>query len=270
MVVSAEGTPVVLAAVSHPDDIEFHLAGTLLLLKNAGCSIHMWNLANGSLGSMTHAPEEIARIRADEARSAADLAGATWHPPLFNDLEVFYDKPSLARVASVVRAISPDIILTHAPQDYMEDHQNVCRLVVTAAFARSMPHFATTPPQAPYQKSVRIYHAPPHGLHDALGNLFQPDLLVDIASVLPLKEQMLAAHHSQKDWLEASQGFDAYISEMKDLGRRQAERVGGLAYAEGWRRHSHLGFCAPDFDPLSALLGSFVQQLNHTTPQSHV
>ena len=37
---------VVLAAAAHPDDIEFMMAGTLLLLKRAGAEIHMWNLAN--------------------------------------------------------------------------------------------------------------------------------------------------------------------------------------------------------------------------------
>jgi len=26
-------------------------------------------------------------------------------------------------------------------------------------------------------------------------------------------------------------------------------------FAEGWRRHSHMGFCAPDADPLRAALG---------------
>lgn len=265
-----EDKPVVLAAVAHPDDIEFNLAGTLLLLKEAGCEIHMWNLLTGSLGSMVHTPEEIAQIRAGEAAEAAALAGATWHKPVFNDLEIFYDKPSLARVSAVIREIGPEIILTHAPQDYMEDHQNVCRLVVTAAFSRGMPHFVTEPLRPPVAKPVRIYHAPPHGLRDGLGNLFQSDFLVDISSVLPIKEKMLACHRSQKDWLEASQGLGAYISEMTDLGRRQAEQGACLQFAEGWRRHSHLGFCAPDYDPLTAQLGNLVQTLNHNTPNTHV
>jgi LmbE family N-acetylglucosaminyl deacetylase len=41
----------VLAAAAHPDDIEFMMAGTLLRLKDAGCEIHLWNLANGCCGS---------------------------------------------------------------------------------------------------------------------------------------------------------------------------------------------------------------------------
>lgn len=246
--------PVVLAAACHPDDIEFMMAGTLLLLREAGCEIHMWNLANGCLGSATSSPEEVSRLRWQEAKDSAAIAGATIHPPLFNDLEIFYDKGSLARTAAVVRSISPQIILTHSPEDYMEDHQNVCRLLVTAAFSRGMPHFATEPPEPSYDAPVRLYHAAPHGLHDSLERPFQPSFLVDVSSVIGRKEQMLISHRSQKDWLEASQGMNAYNAEMVNMGRAMAAFSTDLTIAEGWRRHSHLGFCPADFDPLPQLL----------------
>src|SRR4051794_25328666 len=97
----------VLAAATHPDDIEFCFAGTLLLLKEAGCKIHMWNLANGCCGSVRHNREEAARIRLQEAEASATLAGALYHPPLFDDLDIFYDKPSLAKVSAVIRSIQP-------------------------------------------------------------------------------------------------------------------------------------------------------------------
>ena len=98
--------PVVLAAVAHPDDIEFMMAGTLLLLQQAGAEIHLWNLANGCYGSVRHRKQEIIRLRAAEARAAARLAGATIHPALFDDLGIFYDAVSLARVAAVVHRAS--------------------------------------------------------------------------------------------------------------------------------------------------------------------
>ena len=43
----------VLAIVAHPDDIEFVMAGTLLLLAERGWNTHYFNIANGCLGSMT-------------------------------------------------------------------------------------------------------------------------------------------------------------------------------------------------------------------------
>ncbi len=253
--------PVVLAAACHPDDIEFTMAGTLLHLRNVGCEIHMWNLANGCLGSMTHEPGELSRLRWQESQESAAVAGAAVHPPLFNDMEIFYDKASLAQVAATLRNIKPEIILTHSPEDYMEDHQNVCRLVLSAAFGRAMPHLATTPPTAPYQAAVRIYHAAPHGLCDGLRRPFQPDFLVDIAPVLPTKQKMLACHRSQQQWLDASQGMNAYLDEMVAMGRTMAGRGEGIEVAEGWIRHSHLGYCSEDYDPLPHLLAetNFVQ-----------
>lgn len=251
--------PIVLAAACHPDDIEFTMAGTLLLLREAGCEIHMWNLANGCLGSMATTPEETAQIRWREAQDSAALAGATAHPPLFNDLEIFYDKPSLAQTAAVLRTIRPQIILTHPPSDYMEDHQNVCRLIVTAAFSREMPHFPTEPIVAPYEAPVRIYHAAPHGLKDGLGNPFRPDVLVDISSVIERKQQMLACHRSQKDWLEISQGMGAYTAEVVRMGLEMGRLLPSGAAAEGWRRHAEIGFCSPHFDPLPSLLKDLAQ-----------
>jgi LmbE family N-acetylglucosaminyl deacetylase len=82
---------VVLAAVAHPDDIEFVMAGTLLRFKAAGAEIHMWNLANGSCGTATHTQEEIVRMRWQEAQDAARVAGATAHEPICDDLGIFYD-----------------------------------------------------------------------------------------------------------------------------------------------------------------------------------
>ena len=48
--------PVVLAAVAHPDDIEFTMAGTLLRLRDRGWQIHYMNIANGSCGTAVPTP----------------------------------------------------------------------------------------------------------------------------------------------------------------------------------------------------------------------
>lgn len=251
--------PVVLAAVAHPDDLEFLFCGTLLRLRDAGCAIHMWNLADGSCGTVNHSRDEIIRIRAAEAARSAALAGATLHPPVFADMAVFYNQPSLATVAAVVRTVRPQVILTHSADDYMEDHQNVCRLITSAAFSRAMPNFSPEPPRPPYADPVRLYHAPPHGLQNGLGERFRPDFLVDIAAVMETKRRQLACHESQFAWLDDSQGMEAPVREMEALCRALAGEGHGLEYAEGWRRHSHSGFCPPDFDPVAALLADFIQ-----------
>jgi len=247
-----------LAIVAHPDDVEFMMAGTLLLLKDAGVDIHVWNLCNGCYGSMVHSYDDIKRIRWAEAQAAAASVGAGILPPFADDLTLFYDAPSIARVAAGIRQVRPDIILTHPPLDYMEDHMNACRLTVSAAFTREMPNYTTMPPEPPYPGSTVIYHAMPAGLKTGLREPVVAEMYVDVSPVLARKRAMLAKHESQKEWLDATQGMDSYLDSMEDISRRMGALSGAFESAEGWRRHLHLGFAAEDADPMGDLLGARV------------
>jgi LmbE family N-acetylglucosaminyl deacetylase len=140
----------------------------------------------------------------------------------------------------------------------MEDHMNACRLVLTAAFARGMPNYPTQPPRAPTEQPVTIYHAQPHGNRDPLGQLVRPSIYVDFGGVLDRKTAMLACHESQQQWLDTSQGLNSYLQAMKDLAREVGSMSGRFDYAEGWRRHLHLGFGAAEADPLVAALPASV------------
>ncbi len=247
---------VALAIGAHPDDIEFMMAGTLLRLKQAGAGIHMWNLANGSCGTVQHSREEIIALRRAEVEASAREAGATVHPALADDLAIFYEAGLLARVAAVMRTVRPQILLIPSPQDYMEDHSNTCRLAVTAAFARGMRNYATDPPVAPWEGEVVLYHALPHGLCDGLRHLVRPEYYVDVGPVLEQKQAMLGKHETQKAWLDASQGMGSYLAQMEDFCRQVGTLSGGrYTYAEGWRRHSHWGFASAESDPLREVLG---------------
>lgn len=252
---SMHQSPIVLAAVAHPDDIEFMMAGTMLRLKERGATLHMWNLASGSCGTATLPRGEIVKIRAAESAASASICDATLHPAIADDLAIFYDRPTLARVAAGVREIAPDIVLTHSPADYMEDHQNVCRLIVSAVFARGMTNFPTDPPRPAINKNVTIYHALPHGLRDGMRRALRAGQYVDVAPALATKRRMLAEHRSQKQWLDQSQGMDSYLAEMESMSRAVGKMSGQFEFAEGWRRHLHLGLSPKDADPLAELLG---------------
>src|SRR5688500_9856911 len=108
-----------IAITAHPADIEFMMAGTLILLKDRGYEIHYFNLSCGNVGSIDHDGEETALIRLQEATEAARILGAEFHPPFCKDLEVYYDDQTLRRVAGIIREVKPSVILTHSPSDYM-------------------------------------------------------------------------------------------------------------------------------------------------------
>jgi len=243
-----------LAIAAHPDDIEFMMAGTLLRLKAAGWEIHYWNLGNGNLGTDRLPAAEIARIRREEAMAACRLAGAVFHESIAADLEIFYTPPLVAKVAAVVREVAPEIVLTHYPHDYMEDHSNTARLAVTAAFTRGMANYRTEPPQAATSQPVALYHAMPYGLHDPLRREVMPDCCVDISATIALKTDMLACHRSQKEWLDVSQGQDSYLDTLREMSAAMGRKSGRFTFAEGWIRHLHLGLAGEDFDPLRAVL----------------
>ena len=247
-------TKVAFAIAAHPDDIEFYMAGTLLLLKQRGWKIHYMTLSSGSCGSTRHNAATVRKIRRKESKAAAKFLGAQYHDSIADDLEIIYDLQLLRKLAATVRKVQPRIVLTHSPQDYMEDHTNTCRLAVTAAFARGMPNFKTTPRQAAIEGDVTIYHAMPHGLRDPLRQPILPDCFIDTTSMHAAKREALAAHRSQKEWLDASQGMDSYLQTMDALSLEVGRMSGRYQHAEGWRRHLHLGFSAVDDDPLRAAL----------------
>ena len=82
----------------------------------------------------------------------------------------------------------------------------------------------------------------PHGLQDGLRRKIQPDTFVDVTDLQEIKLKALAAHKSQQDWLESSQGLNSYLQTLADQDREVATFSGQFRFAEGWRRHSHLGF----------------------------
>jgi LmbE family N-acetylglucosaminyl deacetylase len=247
--------PTVIAIAAHPDDIEFVMAGTLLLLGEAGWDLHYLNLSSGNLGSTTMTPARTARVRRAEAQAAAKVLGATWHPPFCNDVEIFYDGRSLRRLGAIIREVAPDVVLTHAPQDYMEDHMITSRLAVTAAFVRAMPGYRTTPARAPVPGDVTIYHANPHGLRDGLRRRVHAGAFVNTTSVHARKTAALECHASQRGFLDTTQGMSSYVKTMDDLSREVGNQSGRFRRAEGWRRHLHWGFSSEDRDPLRDALG---------------
>jgi len=99
-----------------------------------------------------------------------------------------------------------------------------------------------------------VYHATPHTLEDPMRRPIVPELFVDVGPVIEEKKAMLGCHRSQGTWLDRSQGMGSYITAMVDAARAVGGLSGRFALAEGWRRHSHVGFSAKDGDPLADAL----------------
>lgn len=247
--------PTAIAIAAHPDDIELKMGGTLLLLKQAGWDIHYFNLSSGNGGSLEYNADDTAAIRREEAQEAAKRLGATWHPPIADDLLIFYQESLLRQVAAVIREVRPSIVLTHPLEDYMEDHMETARLAVTGAFAHCVRNFRSSPEVPPYFHDVTVYHCMPHGGRDPLRRPVIPGAWVNTTSVHAAARHSLAAHHSQGGWLDATQGQSSYLDSMDEHARSVGRQSGSFEFAEGWWRHLHVGFSNHDIDPLADALG---------------
>lgn len=243
----------ILALAAHPDDIEFMCAGTLILLKARGHEIALATVNNGSCGSATLSPDEIARVRALESRCAAELIGATFDCVGIPDLESVFDNPTRRKTAELMRRAQPDIVFTHFPGDYMPDHEIANLLARDATFTATLGNYATLAPHpAPILKRLPYlyYFSPMEGL-DHFGQDVLLDIMVDVGSVMDKKAAMLCCHASQREWLRHEHGMDEYIEFMK----RQTAHLGarrGYAFGEGFRQHR--GHAYPRDNILETLL----------------
>jgi len=244
-----------LVVSCHPDDMEFMMGGTVFLLKRAGWDVHVINVANGNAGSAEKRPAEIARIRRGEAMASAGLLGAVHHDSLVGDLEVFYTQDLIRRVTGLVRTVKPDVVLTLSLEDYMEDHMNTARIAGTATFLRGVQNYRSIPKAPAVFEDVMLYHSTPHILTDMMRRPIVPEIYVDVTDLMEDKERLLACHASQKEWLDRTQGMDSYLKNMRDAAEAVGKMSGRFRFAEGWRRHSHVGFSRQDGNPLADALG---------------
>lgn len=235
--------PRVLAAMSHPDDAEILVGGTLLLLQELGCPVGILSMTSGDCGSATLSREEISRIRLAEARDAAEYLGAWYGCAGLRDIEVIFNAENQRSVTEKMREFNPDVVITHSPVDYMLDHEETTRLVRGATFALAMPLYETRmiSPAAATGGTPALYYADPVEGLDHFGQRIHPDFHIEITRVLERKRELLSRHRSQRDWLRAHHGVDEYLNRMTEWAAIYGLEC-GVEYAEGLRQHRGHGY----------------------------
>ena len=217
----------VLAIGAHPDDIEIACSGTLAKCVKRGDTVIVCHVSNGNLGHVVIPPDELAELRAAEAKKAGSLAGIEVVCAGFSDLDIFdNNRAARDRIVEIIQYADPDVIITHNPDDYMPDHTAVSRLVFDASFAATLPNYPTKTRRA--AKLVPIYY-----MDTLAGVNFVPTEFVDITEEIDLKIEMLECHESQLVWMREHDGID-----FADMVRTCSKYRGyqcGAGYAEGFR-----------------------------------
>jgi LmbE family N-acetylglucosaminyl deacetylase len=226
----------ILLAHAHPDDAEIFAAGTLALLAAKGHHITIATMTAGDCGSHHHSPDEIAAIRRREAATAAAMIGADYICAEFGDLNIFDEDQSRRRVTAVLRRAQPDLVLTASPIDYHCDHEATSRLVRDACFAAPASNYAAPGGHPPIKAIPHLYFCDPAEGTDRDSRPAPPHFVVDIASTLDTKRDMLAAHDSQRVWLKEHHGMDNFLETMAEWSAKVGKYV-GFQYGEGFRQY---------------------------------
>jgi LmbE family N-acetylglucosaminyl deacetylase len=243
---------VALAFMAHPDDAEILCAGALMALAEAGWEIHVATATAGDLGTMEKDPWEISAVRTAEGRKAAAKMGGAYHCLGENDLFVVFGKPTLRKTLELFRRLAPTLVFTHAPSDYMPDHEEVSRLARTGTFGYGAPNVSDRP-VVPGSQIPWLYYCDPIEARDALGRPVAPTTVLDITDQIEKKADVLATHASQREWLRAYHGMDEYLESMRRHGAERGELIGADA-AEAFVQHR--GHAYPREDLLAEILGA--------------
>ena len=242
----------VLAFGCHPDDIEFMAAGTLALLAQRAYEIHTATMTGGEVGHPTLSSQQIRRKRLKEAQNSAQVLGGHYHYAGGYDLEVEYNTHYRKMAVRVMREVDPLIVFTNPPMDYLIDHEETSRLVRNAAYIASVPHYDCGVPTTPTERFPYIYYWNAGNSTDIFGRPLPLSCAVDISSVMATKEEMLACHESQREWLAFHNRWDEYINNMKWHSAVDGKRS-GAEYAEGFIQHRSTGH--PKDNILKEILG---------------
>jgi LmbE family N-acetylglucosaminyl deacetylase len=205
---------------AHPDDDEVCAAGTAALWIARGDRVKFVSMTNGDIGHWRESGPELARRRRAEVANGARLIGYDFEILDNHDGRL---EPTLRNREAVVRLIREwraDVVITHRPNDYHPDHRYTGVLVQDAAYMVTVPKFLPEVP-ALEVNPVFLYFSDrfqkPYP--------FQPDIAVDIDSVMDKKLDVLAGMVSQ--FYEGGANGSAESqpkTEEEAMARRQAVR----------------------------------------------
>ena len=213
----------ILAIGAHPDDVEINCIGTLIKCRKRGDEVTICHMSNGDLGHVTIPPKELGELRCREAQCAGEIADVRVVWGGFTDLCIYDTEAARDTVVALLRRERPDLIITHAPNDYMPDHCITSQLVFDASFSASVPHYR--PELGEATPTTPIYY-----MCNASALNVTPTVYVDISEEMETKRQAFAAHESQIVWLKDHDNVD-YVEQVEIIGRFYGLQS-GVRYAE--------------------------------------
>lgn len=182
---------------AHPDDCDIKAGGTAALFVAMGHHVKFLSVTNGDAGHQSQGGGMLAKRRIAETQEVARRLGVTYDVLDNHDGELLPTLPIRMEIIRKIREWKADVVFAPRTNDYHPDHRYTGVLVQDAAFMVGVPNVA--PDVDPLRKNpVFLYFQD----NFKKPNPFQPDIAVDITSVIDKKLAGLDAHQSQfYEWL---------------------------------------------------------------------
>ena len=164
----------ILVFGAHPDDAETGCGGTICRYADEGCKVQIVHMTCSK------------PVRADEAKAAAKIMGATAEVWGFPDGKMTVDAVGVKRVQDKIMQFKPDLVFGHWPVDFHPDHQAVGCLVM-----RAMNNLEIQGVPEPWPELYMFQAAPGYQTYH-----FHPNVYVDITAYRQRKRNAAACHAS--------------------------------------------------------------------------
>jgi N-acetylglucosamine malate deacetylase 1 len=196
----------ILALGAHPDDVEIYMFGTLAAARARGAAIEIAVATDGAAGG-TGDPAELRHTRRREAAMAARLLGVEPRFLNFPDSGLVAEPVVIAALKALIERTAPDLLITHAPNDYHGDHRALSDAVRIAA----------------------NFHVPVLWADTLMGAGSAPTHYVEVTPHVELKGQAIRAHVSQDP--------ERLVTIALELSRHRAAQANGVpgSHAEAFR-----------------------------------
>jgi len=192
---------------AHPDDPESGCGGLIALLTKAGHEVIV-AYATCFRGGRKIGDEMEGTVRRREAAAACEILGAKPHFFDYAHEKLNADSSTVDAVATWLKSVQPDIVVTHWPLDSHPNHHVTSSLVWQCYLKES---------------NWNLYFF--EVMTGQQTRDFKPELYLDIESVHPLKRRACDSHRSQKP--------DSFWSVHEEMHRKRGEEC-GVKFAEAY------------------------------------
>ena len=206
----------VLVVTPHPDDAEFGVAGTVAKWTREGKQVVYVVCTNGNKGTSDPdvKPDELAKIRQNEQRAAAEILGVREVVFLENQDQGLEDTPEFRKqIVRMIRRYRPETVVTADPYRryiWHRDHRIAGQVTIDAVFPYARAHLA--------YPDLLEEGLQPHKVREMLFWASENiNFRSDVTATFDLKLAALRCHKSQVNSMRFSDLEDWLRKRCKDL-----------------------------------------------------